>query len=263
MSETQSPAPKRPKGRSPSYPAINLGTAIDRVSQFHQREQQHPTAVATLARHWGYKSINGPASLALAALKKFGLVEDEGTGPGRTVRVSDLAVTILRHPDETRRRAAIQDAALRPAIHRELWEQYGANPPSNESLNWELTRNRGFTETGASEFIPEYHATIAFAQLADGATVRTQTPAGGSDDGADEEDERPPSSLRSRRPRHLTMTEGTSTYTIPLMGGASVVVEGEFPITERDWAQLMAVLGAMKPGLVSDNARQTATSEED
>jgi hypothetical protein len=29
------------------------------------------------------------------------------------------------------------------------------------------------------------------------------------------------------------------------------MVEGNFPITERDWNQLIAVLNAMKPGLVA------------
>jgi len=42
------------------------------------------------------------------------------------------------------------------------------------------------------------------------------------------------------------------TFPIPLVGGATVVVQGEFPITEQDWLQFLAVLHAMKPGLVRD-----------
>ena len=51
------------------------------------------------------------------------------------------------------------------------------------------------------------------------------------------------------------MSETAAAYTIALGGGSPVVVEREFPITEQDRAQLMAVLNAMKPGLVADSPR--------
>lgn len=76
---------------------------------------------------------------------------------------------ILANPAEQARREAIRRARLDPAIHRELWDKYGATPPSDVNLRWELTRRKGFTETGADEFIPEYRATVAFAQLVNGA----------------------------------------------------------------------------------------------
>jgi len=55
--------------------------------------------------------------------------------------------------------------------------------------------------------------------------------------------------------------DSNNVLTIPLMGGAPVIVEGEFPITEQDWAQLMAVLNAMKPGLVGE--RPESAEDED
>jgi hypothetical protein len=249
---------KRQTGRSPSYPAINLETAIQRARQLHEKDRQLLTPVAAVVQHWGYKSFNGPASLTLAALKKFGLLEDEGSGDTRRARVSDLAVEILRNPDEQARRAAIQRAALNPPIHVELWEKYGSALPSDLNLHWELTRDRGFTETGAKEFISEYRATIAFAQLGVGATVMPQTAKVSEfehdDDDAMDGDETPPSS-RGRLWRPRRTSETAAVYTIPLAGRAPLTVEGEFPITEQDWTQFMAVLNAMKPGLVS-NERQ-------
>lgn len=53
------------------------------------------------------------------------------------------------------------------------------------------------------------------------------------------------------------MSENAASYTIPLMGGAAVVVEGEFPISEQEWAQFLAVLNAMKPGLVGERPGET------
>ncbi len=256
----QAQSPTKKKGRSPSYPAINLETAIERVKRLWDQERQYPTAVETIVKHWGYRSFNGPASLTLAALKKFGLIEDEGTGAGRTATVSDLAVDILANPNDRARLKAIQQAALRPAVHQELWEKYGSNLPSDANLKWELTRQRSFTETGASEFIPVYRATIAYAQLADGASVTTQEAV--EQDDPDEDD--PPASGAKRRQgaRRTRMSEAdANVLTIPLVGGTAVMVEGAFPISETDWRQLMAVLDAMKPGLVRDP--QTEDEDED
>jgi len=249
MSEQASTDTRRPRGRSPSYPAIHLEQAIQRARQIYDRERQHPTPVETIVQHWGYKSLNGPASLSLAALKKFGLIADEGTGSTRRARISDLAVHILANPDERERTRAIREAALNPAIHRELWARYGSQTPSDVNLKWELTREHKFTDTGADEFIPEYRATIAFAQLAVDDSVQTQTPDSGSDDNAEDESPPPPPPGRQPRQRRVT-TETSSAYTIPLVGGASIVFEGEFPITEREWTHLMAVLDVLKPGLV-------------
>jgi len=259
MTDTAHP-PKKRKGRSPSYPAIDLETAIRRVRQLWDEERQHPVPVDTILKHWGYRSLNGPASLTLAALKKFGLVEDEGSGAARAARVSNLAVDIMENPDPRERREAIQRAALSPKVHQELWDQYGVDPPSDANLRWVLTRDRGFTETGADEFIPEYKSTISFAQLHPGDTVATQTDQGPSEDGGDEQ-ERIPDSPAPRR-RRVT-EDAANVLTIPLMGGTSVVVEGEFPITEADWVQLMAVFNAMKPGLVRSSDNRDAGEPED
>lgn len=41
-------------------------------------------------------------------------------------------------------------------------------------------------------------------------------------------------------------------YKIPLTNGSTVDIAGPFPLPERDWTQFMAVLQAMKPGLVRE-----------
>lgn len=38
--------------------------------------------------------------------------------------------------------------------------------------------------------------------------------------------------------------------TIPLAGGGQITIDGPFKLAEQDWNQFMAVLQAMKPGLV-------------
>lgn len=245
---------RRPKGRSPSYPAINLEAAVERARQLYERERQHPASVETIRQHWGYRSLNGPASLALAALRKFDLLDGEGAGSDRRVRLTDLAVDILANPDPNARLEALRTAALSPPIHRDLWEKYGdASDVSDSNLHWELTRDRGFTETGASEFVPEYRSTIQHAQLTSGGSGATQEvlSTGDKDEfavGAQRSPDMPPD--QRRRP---LMSDTASSYAIPLASGVPVVVEGSFPISERDWTQLLAVLTAMKPGLVTQD----------
>jgi len=251
MSEVHDAGLQRRKGRSPNYPGISLDVAIQRAGELYAKERQHPAPVTTVARHWSYKSFNGPASVSLAALKKFGLLEDEGSGDARVARVSDVAVEILANPHEERKRAAIRDAAIRPEIHREMWERYGSQLPSDATLQWELTRSRGFTETGAAEFIREYKATLAFARLEE-ASYESQVQVADGDNARAIEREEPIGQGQRAELRHVS-ADSRRVFPIPLIGGGTVVVEGEFPLSERDWTQFMAVLGAMKPGLVASD----------
>jgi hypothetical protein len=43
----------------------------------------------------------------------------------------------------------------------------------------------------------------------------------------------------------------TFRFVIPLPGGRHLLIEGDFPVSEAQWDQFIAVLDAMKPGLVS------------
>lgn len=246
---TDTSAPRKTLRRSPSYPAINLETAVRRARELYDREHQHLTSVSTVATHWKYKSLNGPAHLALAALKKYGLIVDDGKGTSRRAGLTDLAVDILENPDRRARDEALQQAALNPPIHRELWESFGNSPLSDANLKWTLTRERGFTESGATEFVRVYKDTVAFAKLDSLIPPSSvQAELEGTSGVAAEPDEPDPSAQQQREERGSSLS--TIPYTIPVFNGRSVVVEGQFPLSERDWEQFMTVLAAMKPALV-------------
>lgn len=242
-----------PRKRSPSYPSIDLDEAIRRARQLWEKQHDYPTPLLTAFNIWGYESTAGNANLVVAALRKFGLVEYEGSGKSRKVKVTPLAIEILSHPDPTRRTEAIKVAALLPDIHQELWQRFGAKLPTDDHLRWELEQERGFSRSGAADFIPEYRRTLTFAGLGGGDTVAPQEPQGPIEDGADDEEPLPPF---PRRPRRRVSDEPANVLTIPLAGRGPVLVEGEFPITEQDWTQFMAVLNAMKPGLVREPERE-------
>lgn len=263
MSDMAAANSKKQRKRSPSYPAVNLETAVERAQQLHLQENQHPTPIDTVFRHWGYASTAGNANLVIAALRKFGLIDYEGSGDVRRARISDLAVRILEHPDQGKRREALREAALLPIIHHELWKKYGSKLPSDDSLRWELERERDFSRTGATEFIPQYRSTLAFAGLLSDDTGTPQEPAQEDEDDAETpgtEDRRPQSSSRHSRPEGRVSGAGGLTIPVPVVGGAPIYIEGQFPVTEEAWAQFLAVLQAMKPGLV---APRSDASEDD
>lgn len=258
MTHDTTPPSRKRSGRSPSYPGLDLEAAIDRVRSIYERERQHPTAVEMIVKHWGYKSLNGPASVAFSALKKYGLVADQGTGNAKRATVTDLAVTILEHPQEPARRAAIQQAALTPPIHNEMWQKYKLDLPSTQQLEWDLTRDRHFTDTGAAEFVKEYRATIAYAQLGTGTTVEAQT----------ENPVEPASLIDSMlgtgapivpTPEAPTLEPAPKPKTEPLSikmtlpGGGEAVVATTRALTEAEWGRLQTVLGAMKPTFVPES----------
>lgn len=245
---------RRPRGRSPSFPGISLPAAIERAKVVHQREGRHSAPIAAIMAHWGYKSPSGPATVTFAALKKYGLLDDEGSGDTRVARLTDLAIEILMKPDP---KEAIKRAALHPPIHREMWDEYGAALPSLDTLKYKLVAQRGFTEGGFKEFIREYQETVAFAKLdenessVDAADRAWRDQLEDSSDGGPEQ--RLESEHRRREPpqdRRPKRSGEVLSIPVPLQGTSPVVIEGEFPISEAAWQQLLAVLHAMKPGLV-------------
>ena len=158
---------KRGRTRSPAYPYIALPNALEKAAVLWQVEGRHAAAVNVAMQHWGYKEDSSTGYSCVAALKKFGLVDHEGMGDTRQVKLSGLALTILldKDPDSDARREALQTAALGPRIHAELWERYGTELPSDPSLKRYLVQERGFNEAAVNELLDEYKQTMIFAGL--------------------------------------------------------------------------------------------------
>lgn len=253
MATTEAPTQHTTKkGRSPSYPSIPLDAAVKRAAALYEVEGRNSAPVKAIQQHWGYKPNTGPANLTIAALKKYGLLSDSGSGANRMAKLTDLGFEVVRNPDPFARDKALRHAALMPPVHRAVWEQYRESGlPSDATLRYELIQNRAFTETGATEFIAQFRKTVAFANLDSTATVDSSDVADDSDDeqwrGDDHGREDPP----ARRRRDDRGKAGMLSIPVPVIGGKPVTIEGQFPITEAAWDQFLAVLQAMKPGLVS------------
>jgi hypothetical protein len=255
--------PKRKRERSPSYPGISLETALERAQRLYDVERRNAAPAENILKHWGYAPKSGGGMVALAALKKFGLVTDEGTGSRRQARLTDLALRILqdRRPGSEERAQAIKDAALAPGIHRELWERYREGGlPSDETMEFYLVTDRGFTESGAKELIQEFRNTLAFARLDGGGTLpdsEGDTSQNGSTEMNEGEGGGTALLERERYKGQAKMVQ------LPLASGKWATLQAPFPFTEQDWDLMLAVLQAMKPGLVSEPQEESSehTSE--
>lgn len=182
----KAPAKAARQGRSPAFPFIPLGKALERVEAFRIAEggrPRHFSPIASACAAWAMGSKTGPAQQTIAALGHFGLLEFEGTGEKRSARPTELALNILldKQPVSAERDELIRQAALKPVIHNELWAKWQANLPSEPTLETYLVRDRHFSESGARDLIVEYKNTIAFAKLAQPAIIPS----------ADETDVRP------------------------------------------------------------------------
>jgi hypothetical protein len=138
---------------------------VFRVAEGGRPKHFSPTASACTA--WGLGAKTGPALQTIAAMGHYGLFEFEGSGDNRAVRLTDLALNILldKQPVSAERDALVAQAALKPAIHAELWQKWQATLPSDPTLETFLVRDKSFSETGAKDLIAEYKDTIKFAKL--------------------------------------------------------------------------------------------------
>lgn len=237
--------------RSPAYPGISLDKAIDRAEELWAKDRANEASSDNILKHWGYRSKSGAALVTLAALGHFGLLEYDGAKAERKGRLSDLAQRIIldKREGSAERAEAIREAALHPPVHREVWERYGRSGlPSDETLEWTLIREMGFTTTGAKEFIKQFHRTIAYAGLAESASVTGDEPEAIPESG---DATVTPQTIRFNR-ASAPFDDPSRVIQIPAGPGTWVTLNAGFPLSPAAWDQMMRILEAMKPGLVSE-----------
>jgi hypothetical protein len=233
---------KRVKQRSPSYPAIDLKTALDKAQVIRQREGRHPAPVKTIIGHFGYGPKSSAGQLAFAALKKYGLLDESISGQTRMAKLSELALRILLDPreDSLERWSAIREAAKRPVIHAELLAKYGTDLPSDENLKAYLLLERKFGENAVEDFIGQYKRTISFARLGDDATFS----------GENQEQEHPMETPAQERGSRAMPTPPARTdvrrLSMPMSRGRTLVIEAPVPMSEAEVEALEATLKAWK-----------------
>lgn len=135
--------------RSPNFPQIPLGEAIDSIRLVYQREGRSKMPRLSAVKPLGYSSINGRSLGILAALRAYGLLD----GRGDDVRLSDDAITILNAPAESSER---QEALIRAFESPPAFALLRAKgDASSDTLKWHLIKSN-FRDDSADKLLRVY-----------------------------------------------------------------------------------------------------------
>ena len=248
--------------RSPAFPSIDLEKAIERATTLYKKEGRHSVPREIAFDHWGYTEKSGMARLSVAAMRYFGLI---GWGQDKQLTLTELALDILtdNRDDSHERQEAIRRAALAPRIHKDIWDKYGGELPSNATLRFFLVRDRRFTENGVDEFLKQFRRTIAFSGLSKADISQDK-----EEPLIEEELDRPAAQSAdtpylpppAREAVQEMVRQELREIRLPLAIGVWASLTADFPLTETEWKQLMTVLEAMKPALIKE--QETDNSED-
>jgi hypothetical protein len=122
------------------------------VSKLYAAEKRAIVPPESAARAMGYTSLSGRARVKISTLRKYGLL-DEAKG---RFRVSDLAMRIMFERSPEDKQAAIDDAAMRPEVFRQLLANGEA---SDMTLANELVQ-RGYSVDGAKTAVASFRETM-------------------------------------------------------------------------------------------------------
>ena len=197
MTEGQSKTKKISGGRSrsPRYPFISLKKAIERAKTLEKNAQHHKVNANVLAESWGYSKKSSSFMQTTATLLQFGLLKDEGGGDKRRFQLTNDALRIVRDadPNSEKCKQKIAKAALKPQIHKELWERFGSSTGDALLQNYLILDRRdegksAFSKAAASNLISVYKETITYAQLSeDSESVFPEEGGGGETENEDSE----------------------------------------------------------------------------
>jgi hypothetical protein len=145
--------------RSPNYPQLGLSEAITRVRSLWSKEKRTAVPLAVAATAIGYGSVSGPSRSAVAAMKKYGLVDSDD----RNLSVSALALRILHPADSEDALQALREAALKPELFAQLYQSH--RHASDDALQSFLINKMSFSQRGATQLIKSFRDTIELAKL--------------------------------------------------------------------------------------------------
>src|SRR5207244_4315932 len=102
--------------RSPQFPFISLERCVARAKEFEAVYGQNSGRPVNVVKAWGYTEKGSGGIQTIAALAAFGLLDDEGSGDTRKLRLSPLAITILKDKRPGAAESALKQAAIKPKV---------------------------------------------------------------------------------------------------------------------------------------------------
>ncbi len=146
------------KIRSPRYPAIGLGEAVERARAVYENDFTNEVPKEVVAEHMGYSGLNGASLGVISAVSKYGLL----TGGVAGMRITPRALSILANElGDDERANAVREAAQEPALFQELFESF-PNGASDQAIRSHLITKRGFLPKAVPSVIRAFRDTETF-----------------------------------------------------------------------------------------------------
>lgn len=159
----QNEAQKKSRLRSPNFPYLSLGPAIDKLAIIYSKDKLAATSADVILSHLGYKQAHGSSRRVLSALRQYGLLEEKSEG---LFKVSNVGYEILHTPEDSpRQHILLKDAALQPYYFRRVLEEYKGDLPSDATLKSYLVLRESFNPDGADQFVRTLRETVEFANI--------------------------------------------------------------------------------------------------
>jgi hypothetical protein len=148
------------RDRSPKFPYIGLGKAIDRIKVLHNKAKRYDVRVADIAKDWDLSPKSSTTDRTVAALQSFGLIEDSGSGENRKIKISELGERILNDNRPGVREELLDQAAIKPALIANYASRWGTDRPGDTHALSDLQFDGGFTAEAAKIFLRVFDETI-------------------------------------------------------------------------------------------------------
>ena len=214
----------------------------------------------TLAAVWESNVKSSATLLAVAALKRYGLLDEIEGVEGRSFRLSQTALSlILGQPDGPEWAGIVKQAALTPTIYADIWQHFGGELPSDIAIRQYLLLEKKFGDTAVDALIRSFRDTISFAKISSSDKITTVGP----ESGGEIENENEAMATLAREPESKPSAQSVSPlvsnppsgtvvlreFTFPLSTGMAAL-KVPFPLTEQDYSGLIKTLETFKEGLV-------------
>jgi|GEM_PF-1732373 len=161
--------------RSPRFPIISLTKAIEKIQILYRDHKKNFVSSQAALRSMGY-SPNSLGSQALATLGYYRLIETQGTGDQKKVKLSDDAFKIIigleSRPDAVDTWDLLKSAALSPKMFSMIYNDYPHAIPADNELNYALPTKYKFNRESVRNFIRVFRETMEFAKIYDSGIMR-------------------------------------------------------------------------------------------
>lgn len=153
--------------RSPNYPAFSLEQCIEKARVLFETFKRSGVAFEVASNALKHSPKSSVGKQVMAALSYYGLIEIEGRGNDRRVKVSDLAFNIIidDRPDSSGRDTAIREAAMNPSIFKKIMDSYEGKHPADSALEYDLKTKYKFNPKTAKGFVKVFNNTMDFAKM--------------------------------------------------------------------------------------------------